>query len=175
MDLSDATLCYIGVGGNIDPENNIPAALDMLHRQCPILGVSTFYRTPAIDRPDQPDYLNGAVAVWYPGHPRVLKFEVLRPIEAALGRIRTQDAYAARPVDLDVVLCGAWVLNEPGLVIPDPDIRERVFLAAALFDLDPELILPDTGMALKTHLEEAGRCSLNPDGPFTRALKERFL
>ena len=54
-------IAYIGVGSNIEPESNILRALDLL-KQCErVAASSTFYRTPAIGRAEQPDYLNG---VW---------------------------------------------------------------------------------------------------------------
>lgn len=166
--------CYISVGGNIRPEEAIPQALDMLHGVCPIHAVSTFYRTAALDRPEQPPYLNGVALILYDGHPGLLKRDILRPIEAALGRVRTVDPYAARPVDLDVILCGTLVVDESGLRLPDPDIRARVFLVAGLMELEPELILPGTALPIKDLFTQEQRDALMPDMPFTTAIKERF-
>lgn len=173
--ISELRPCYIAVGGNIRPEDTIPRALAMLHEACPIEGISTFYRTAPIGRPEQPAYLNGVICIKYTGAPRILKYAVLRPIEEALGRKRTTDLYAARPIDLDVLVCGMLVINEPDLVIPDPDIRNRTFLAASLCDLYPELVLPDTNSLVKDILTEEQLRALVPDMPFTRALRERFL
>jgi len=167
-------MCYISVGGNIHPEETIPRALSMLHKNYAIEGVSTFYRTAPINRPGQPEYLNGAVAIRYDGHPSDLKYNVLYPIEEALGRKRTKDAYAPRPIDLDIVLCGNLVLKDKGLVLPDPDIRERVFLVASLLELNEELVLPDSNIPLTAFITEKDRQALIPDRPFTRALRERF-
>ncbi len=136
---------YIGVGSNIAPETNIVAALERLKSYATITGVSTIYRTPALLRPEQPPYLNGVIRVRTTLDARPLKFEVLRGIETALGRIRTDDAYAARPIDLDILLFDALIVVEDDLRIPDPDIRERAFLSAGLRELDPGLVLPDTG------------------------------
>ena len=136
---------YIGVGSNIAPETNIVAALERLKLYATITGVSTFYRTPALMRPEQPPYLNGVIRVRTALDVRSLKFEVLRGIETALGRIRSDDAYAARPIDLDILLFDALTIDEDDLRIPDPDIGERVFLAAGLRELAPGLVLPDTG------------------------------
>lgn len=175
MEKNLSKMCYISVSGNIHPEETIPRALSMLHKSHTLEGVSTFYRTAPINRPEQPEYLNGAVAIRYDGHPRDLKYNVLYPIEEALGRKRTSDAYAARPIDLDIVLCGKLVLKDKGLVLPDPDIRERAFLVAALLELNKDLVLPDSNTLLTALITEAERQGLVPDRPFTKALRERFI
>ncbi len=68
---------------------------------------------------------------------------MLRPIEAALGRVRGRDKCAARTIDLDVALYGDEVID-----VPAPDMRERPFLAVPLLELAPDLRLPDTGERL---------------------------
>ena len=141
--------CFIAVGGNLSPQDSIPAALHLLGKKCRLRQISTFYRTKAINRPEQPDYLNGVVHVEYSGDPRSLKFEVLRLIEDALGRVRTKDSYAARTIDLDILLFGSLVINEPGLVIPDPDICCRPFLAADLAELLPDCVLQGTTLKIE--------------------------
>ena len=82
---------YLAVGSNIDPEANLQAALTLLRGQVRVTGVSTVYRTPALGRPDQSDYLNAVWRVETALPPHRLRDEVLRPIEAALGRRRSAD------------------------------------------------------------------------------------
>ena len=98
--------------------------------------------------PDQAVFLNGVWRVETALTARQLKFDVLRPIEAQLGRVRGEDAYAARTIDLDVLLFGDLVSDEVGLCVPDPDIRTRAFILIPLLELDPALTLPDTGEPL---------------------------
>ncbi len=174
MDNPPAEHCLIAAASNIDPENNIVRAFALLHDVAPIQRASVFFRTKPINRPEQADYLNGAVAVSYVGSARTLKYDVLRPIEAALGRVRGDDAYAARPIDLDIALFGALVIDEEGLSIPDPDIRRRPFLAAALLDLVPDLRMPDTGALLKDCINKDELRRLTPDTAFSTLLQERF-
>ena len=168
-------ICYIGVGANLNPESNILRGLTRLHGLYPLVGISRFYRSKAIDRSEQPDYLNGIVAVQYSGVVRVLKYDVLQKIEMLLGRERTKDVYAARPIDFDIILCDSMILHEPGLVVPDPDIRKRPFLAAALLDLDSSIVLPDRRGALKGLLKTPELKQLQVARSFSRSLKERFL
>jgi 2-amino-4-hydroxy-6-hydroxymethyldihydropteridine diphosphokinase len=138
------------VGSNIDPEQNITQAMDRLQGYTHIKGVSTFYRTSPIGRPEQSAFLNGIFQSETDIAPRKLKFGILRHIEAELGRVRTEDKYAARTIDLDIALYGDRAINEDDLVIPDPDIRKRSFIAIPLMELNPSLILPDTGAAISS-------------------------
>lgn len=139
---------FIAVGSNIEPERNVPAALERLTESERVTGTSTFYWTEPLGRPGQPPFLNGAWRVETERSARGLKLDVLRPIESALGRVRGEDKCAPRTIDLDVAIYGDEVIEEPDLTVPDPDIRERVFLAAPLLELAPELRLPDTGQRL---------------------------
>lgn len=139
--MADRTV-YIGVGANINPETNILSAIKRLRDHVRITGVSTFLQTPPLKHPEQPPYLNGVIRAQTDLEARPLKFDVFRRIESELGRVRSGDPYAARTMDLDLLLFGDWVVAEKDLCLPDPDIRARSFLAAGLYELDPELVLP---------------------------------
>jgi len=73
---------------------------------------------------------------------------ILRGIETSLGRIRTEDKYASRTIDLDLVLLGDRV--DPKFPLPDPDILTRAHLAIPLAELDAEFCHPTTHEALDT-------------------------
>lgn len=167
-----AERAYVSVGANIEPERNIVAGLALLSRRVPIVAVSCFYRTPAIGRPEQGDYLNGVVALDTELEPVSLKEEVLREVERALGRVRSEDAYAPRPLDLDILLHGNRVFQSSGITLPDPDITERPFLAAALIELDPSLRLPGDDRDLAERIDPGVIAALKKEDAFTRELKE---
>jgi 2-amino-4-hydroxy-6-hydroxymethyldihydropteridine diphosphokinase len=174
MSAADAVRAFIAVGSNIDPEGNIPAALDRLTEEVEVAAVSTFYRTAALGRPEQPPFTNGVWQVSTDMAPRLLKNDVLRPIEKALGRVRTRDRYAARPIDLDIALYGDLVISEEDLVIPDPDIRERPFLVIPLLELAPDLCMPDTGERLASLPAARQTGGLEPMAEFTELLRGRM-
>ena len=134
---------YIGVGSNIDPEDNIPRALDLLICAVRVTGISTFYRTPALGGEDQPPFYNGVIAAETDLPPRTVKFEVLRNIEEQLGRRRCANRHAPRMIDLDLILYDDFSVEEADLTLPDPEIARRAFLAVPLCELAPELKLPD--------------------------------
>ena len=140
---------YVGVGSNLDPERNIPAALTRLAQLVKVTGVSTFYRTAALGPPGQPDFLNGVVSVETVLSARELKRSVLVKVEKELHRERAADRYAPRVIDLDLVLYGDLVCDEEGLVLPDSHILERPFLAFPLLELEPELVIPGTRTSLR--------------------------
>lgn len=155
---------FVSVGANLDPERNVLAALRLLKRQARITAVSTLYRSRALGRPGDPDFVNGAVEVHTHLSPRELKLEVLRAVEAALGRERTEDRDAPRPIDLDLVLYGDVHSSEPDLALPDPDIGRRAFLARPLAELAPSLVPPG---AEETLAEMAARLSEEEMAPLT--------
>lgn len=164
----------IALGSNIAPEHNIEQALAHLARQVRLLGVSSFYRTAPIGDDGAPMFLNGAALIATELSPGDLKFGVLRPVETALGRRREANKYAARTIDLDILVHGDEMIDEAALQVPDPDLRTRPFLAASLLELMPGKILPD-GTRLDTlHAAEALR-ALDIDTEFSARMKERFF
>jgi len=139
---------FVGVGSNIEPERNILSAAALLKEQVIVCAVSPFYLTDPIGPPGSGPFYNGCLELETDIPPRKLKFEVLRSIETALGRRRTEDKYAPRTIDLDILLYDDQVIEEPDLKIPDPDITQRPFIAIPLLELAPEMVMPDTGTKL---------------------------
>jgi 2-amino-4-hydroxy-6-hydroxymethyldihydropteridine diphosphokinase len=167
---------FLAVGSNLEPEKHIPAALEKLRARLRVTAVSTFYRTAALTDPARagapgPSFLNGVVRVDTDLPPRVVKFEILRHIEDDLGRVRTADRYATRTIDLDLVLYGNVALDEPGLHLPDPDIRTRSFIAVPLLELAPQLVLPDTGERLAELAVARDLRGMEARVEFTKALR----
>jgi len=165
---------YIGVGSNFRPEENILNALNEIRKHVMIEEVSTFYRTPPLGGRKQPDYLNGVWHIATPLAARTLKHDVLVPIESVLRRVRTDDDYASRTIDLDLILYGDGTVDGSGLGIPDPDIYTRHFVAVPLFELNPGLVLPDTGRALSDVVAGMTTEGLVPEEAFTELLRRRI-
>lgn len=165
----EETLAIVGLGANIAPEQNIAAALRLINARVRIQAVSTFYRTAPIGRPQQPAYINGVIAARTVETPRTLKFEVLREIERQLGRVRTADKFAPRPIDLDLLLYGDRVLDEPDLRLPDPDLFTRDFLSAGVREIAPQL-MPKARPP--RHLPDQSAHEMTPLPAFTQRMKE---
>lgn len=97
--------------------------------------------------PPQPRYLNAVLEIETVLPPRAL-LGLLRSIEQAAHRRRGGARWRARTLDLDLLLFGAVVVNEPGLVVPHPGIASRPFVLAPLGELVPHLALPGSGLTV---------------------------
>lgn len=132
---------FISLGSNIDPDANVRRAIGQLAARMRVVGISMVYLTEALGRPEQDPYYNCVVEVRTSLPPHEIKRAILRPIEAALGRVRTADKYAARTIDMDLIIYGDLALDEEGMRLPDPEIMERPFLAYPLRELAPGWVL----------------------------------
>lgn len=106
-------------------------------------GLSKIYRTQPQGLPKQPWFANQAVALdLKPGWTAKKLLESLLDIEQNMGRVR-QERFGPRIIDLDILLFGDLVLDEPGLVIPHPRMKDRAFVLVPLMEIAPDLVLPD--------------------------------
>ena len=145
----------------------------VLARRCRVVAISTFYRTEAIP-PTQPPFIDGVVALETDLSPRELKLGVLREIEERLGRVRTSDRNAPRPIDCDLLLLGDRVVREPDLVLPSPDVLERSFVAQALLELDRSLTLPGSRTTLADAATRMPRRPMQALPELTSALRREL-
>jgi 2-amino-4-hydroxy-6-hydroxymethyldihydropteridine diphosphokinase len=141
---------YVGLGANLDArEETIRKALDLLgaHPRIDVVAVSTLRETePWGPVGQQPPFLNGAAAVETSLEPRAL-LGVLLDVERRLGRVR-EERWGPRTIDLDLLVYGDAVVDEPGLTVPHPRLRERAFALEPLVELEPELVVPGQGPAV---------------------------
>ncbi len=164
----------IGVGANLAPAHNIFAGLALLSRTATLVGISTFYRTAPWEGRKQPPFYNGVVAIETGMEPAALR-QLLRDIEAARGRRRTADRYATRTLDLDIEVYDDRVIDADGLTIPDPEIRQRPFLAIPLAEMAPDRILPGTTLTFREVAQRVTAGRMTPLHAFTNALRRQFL
>lgn len=136
------------LGSNIDPERHIVAALEALDELLGIEGASPIYEADPVGNPGMPRFLNAAVRITTDLSPGELKFEVIRPLERRLGRVRTADPNAPRTIDIDIAAVQGLVVDQDDLRLPDPEISTRAHLAVPLADVAPEFRHPDLGITL---------------------------
>ncbi len=115
-------VAFIALGSNMKPQPNVQAALQLLLQRLTVTGISTFCQTLPIGAPGQPPFVNGMCQIRTDLTPWQLSVQVLRPIESQLGRIRTTDKFAPRPMDLDLILYNDLILDNDGIELPHPDI-----------------------------------------------------
>ena len=137
---------FLSLGSNLgDRRAYLRAAVDALGRgpKMKLLGVSKVYETAPVEVEDeQPDYLN-CVAELACGVSAVELLRYCEGVEAALGRERKGEK-APRTVDIDVLLFGQEVIEEPEFGIPHRGVM-RAFNLKGLADLDPDLHIPGRG------------------------------
>ncbi len=137
---------YVGLGSNLgDREQVIADAVSLLgeHPEIDVLRASALRETEPWGPVVQPRFLNGAVSVETTLAPRAL-LEALLDVERRLGRVR-DERWGPRTIDLDLLLYGDAVVDEPGLTVPHPRLRERAFALEPLLELDPSLVIPRQG------------------------------
>ena len=127
------------LGSNILPEVHIPQAIAHLGQAMIITRIASVWETEAVGS-EGPNFLNTALLGYSPLHADRIKTELLRPIEAELGRIRTSDKNAARTIDLDVVVFDRHPI--------DQGLWKYAYAAVPVAELLPEIRHPVTGISL---------------------------
>lgn len=135
------TQAYIGLGANLgDTRRTLKTAADELSRAVGVnqLTLSGFYRSAPVES-SGPDYVNAVAVIQTSLSARSL-LEVLQQIERRHGRERPY-RNAPRTLDLDLLLYGAQIIDEPDLTVPHPRMHQRAFVLKPLSDLAPDLCL----------------------------------
>lgn len=148
---------YIGIGSNLGERDvTIRDALELLAAdpELEVEAVSSIRETDPVGVVDQPRFLNAAIRLATELAPGPL-LERLLAVEQQLGRVRTGERYGPRTIDLDLLLYGDEIIDEPGLRVPHPRLAERRFVLEPLAELDPGLVVPGLGpiQALLAKLE----------------------
>ncbi len=138
---------YVGLGANLgDREATIRRAVELLAEEdgIEVLAISGLRDTDPVGLEDQPRFLNGAAVLETTLGPHAL-LETLLRVERELGRVRDGVRFGPRTIDLDLLLYGEEILDEPCLTVPHPRLHERRFALEPLAELDPGLELPGRG------------------------------
>ena len=146
------TLAAIGLGANLgDAAATLREAIAELARlpRTELLRASRLYRTPAWGVTEQPDFINAVALVETTLSPRDL-LDALLAIERSFGRTRLDgERWGPRTLDLDLLLHGDAMIDEPGLRVPHPHLHERAFALLPLAEIAPESEIPGIGMVGK--------------------------
>ena len=142
-------LAYLSLGSNIEPEQNLPAAVSQLAQFGRVRAVSIVWETLPVGFSDQPNFLNAAVLLETHLSAQALREEAITAIEAALGRVRTENKNGPRTIDIDIMLFNHDIIQLERRRIPDPGVLERSFVAIPLAEISPDYVHPETGQTLK--------------------------
>jgi 2-amino-4-hydroxy-6-hydroxymethyldihydropteridine diphosphokinase len=145
----------VALGSNLDDRRaHLAYAVSRLRQILEETRVSSTIETEPVGVGVQPRFLNAAVVGRFGGTPRMLLDELLR-IEGERDRRRPFPG-APRTLDLDLVMFGDLVVEEPGLSVPHPRFRARAFVLQPLAEIAPELVDPVTGKTVGRLWEELG-------------------
>lgn len=128
---------YIGMGSNLaEPSAQLRHALDALGElpQTRLAGVSSFYQSDSL-LPGQPRYTNAVAALDGSLEPLTL-LDALQAIENDQGRERLE-RWGPRTLDLDILLFGERLIDEPRLKVPHYQLHARAFVLYPLAELAP--------------------------------------
>jgi 2-amino-4-hydroxy-6-hydroxymethyldihydropteridine diphosphokinase len=147
---------FVGIGSNLGVrETHLRTALEALAAEegIALVAVSRLRETEPVGPVEQGPFLNGAVQVTTELPPRELLARLLN-IEERLGRVRGE-RFGPRTIDLDLLVYGDQIVDEPGLRLPHPRLHERRFALEPLAELAPALVVPGRGpvSALLAELE----------------------
>lgn len=138
---------FVAAGSNVEPVVNLRRALAMLRAAYPGLRASRAWRNAAVGF-EGDDFVNLVVG-FETDEPLPAVIARQHGIEAACGRARAAPRWAPRSMDLDVLLYGDRVSDEPGLTLPRPDLVRRAYMLGPMAELAPELRHPTLGLTMR--------------------------
>jgi len=101
--MEDLHEAYLNIGSNIEPEKNLQESIRLLREHGEVKAISNAWQSHAFGS-NGPDFLNACVLFLTPLEADDLKQQIIRPIEATLGRVRGPDKFAPRTIDIDIIL-----------------------------------------------------------------------
>jgi 2-amino-4-hydroxy-6-hydroxymethyldihydropteridine diphosphokinase len=131
---------FVAAGSNIEPVKHLQLALAELQKSFAPLRISPAYRNAAVGF-EGDDFINLVVGFTTDDDLHRVR-ERLQAIEARCGRPLAAPKWAPRSMDLDILLFGDDVRNEPGLVLPRPDLVRRAYMLKPIADIAPDFEHP---------------------------------
>ena len=139
------SICYIGVGSNLgNPAEKAQQAIKALSNldNCSLLAASSLYCSKPMGPSDQPDYINAVVKLETSLRPLAL-LDALQEIELNQGRVRKNERWGPRTLDLDILLIDNLHIDNERLTVPHYGLCDREFVLYPLFEIEPSLKLPN--------------------------------
>jgi len=138
-------IAYIGLGSNLEnPEKQIRNAVNAIKaiERTVMSNISALYYSRPMGPKDQPDYMN-AVAELTTSLPPIALLDELQKIENDAGRVRKDNRWGPRILDLDILLYDNNVINSERLIVPHYGLKDREFVLIPLNEIAPSMSLPD--------------------------------
>ena len=143
---------YLGLGSNVHPEENLRLGVNELRRRYGDLVISSTYQNAAVGF-EGDDFWNLVVGFESDDGPASIHDEI-EVIHALAGRQRGTVRYSSRPLDIDLLLYGDLVIDEPPMRLPRSDVLAYSFVLRPLSEIAPGFVHPTTGRKLQDHWQE---------------------
>ena len=140
---------YVGLGSNINAEENLKLGVSELRRRFGDLDISSVYRNAAVGFVGA-DFLNLVIGLNCEDTPAEFHQQI-EAIHKLAGRELNVAKVSSRPLDIDLLLYGDLVISERSIRVPRSDILKYGFVLRPLAELAPHLIHPETGQSLEAH------------------------
>ena len=141
---------YVGLGSNIDPEQNLEFGIAELRRRYGEVDVSAVYRSAAVGFEGE-DFLNLVGRFESESEPAEI-CQAIAAIHKLVGRDSGDGKWESRPLDIDLLLYNDRVMENPR--VPRDDVLEYSFVLRPLAELAPDLTHPVTGRTMLEHWQE---------------------
>ncbi|MBW3557499.1 MAG: 2-amino-4-hydroxy-6-hydroxymethyldihydropteridine diphosphokinase [Actinobacteria bacterium] len=131
---------FLGLGSNLGDRWRY--LREAVHSLPDVVRVSPVYESEPVGGPGgQGPYLNCVVELETDLPPRQL-LGICHRLESAADRVRAHH-WGPRTLDIDILMVGELVVDDPDLKVPHPRMRERAFVLQPLRDVAPELVPED--------------------------------
>jgi len=153
------TVCFVGIGSNLgQPVEKARQAIEALKSlpETRLVYCSSLYCSKPMGPSDQPDYIN-AVAQLETNLAPLALLDTLQQVELEKGRVRKDERWGPRTLDLDILLYGDQQIVSERLTVPHYGMKQREFVLYPLAEIAPNLRLPDG----KTISDLLTQCPLN--------------
>lgn len=134
---------FIELGGNMGNKLQLinSAKKLLINLQCKISIQSSIYETPPWGFSATNNFYNQIVQI----ETEFTHYELineLQKIEKKLGRVRGDERYESRPMDMDIIFFNNLIINEQYLTIPHPRLHLRKFVLIPMNEIAPDFIHP---------------------------------
>ncbi len=152
---------YIAIGSNLsDPVNQALNAIEALKTipDTRLVSASKLYSSTPMGPQDQPDYINAVAKIETTLSPIEL-LDSTQKIELEHGRVRKEERWGPRTLDLDILIFGNETISTERLTVPHYGMKVREFVLYPLAEIEPDFIFPD-GTELTSLLKEVDKNGL---------------